>query len=136
VQARTPSFEAAAMLDPRLDVVRHNILRSGRAGRSFAWRRVTVCLAVLAALAAVSDPASGLVLVVLALGSEAIRALEVRGLRPATAALLRDDRRARRWKPQRWDWGWLTITLPFSATRTWRRYRRRHPGPGSWRPPA
>jgi tetratricopeptide (TPR) repeat protein len=30
----------------------------------------------------------------------------------------------------------LTIALPFSALRTWRWYRRRHPGAGSWRPPA
>ena len=28
------------------------------------------------------------------------------------------------------------IALPFSLMRTWRWYRRRHPGASSWRPPA
>ena len=30
----------------------------------------------------------------------------------------------------------LGIALPFSFMRTWRWFRRRHPGASSWRPPA
>jgi hypothetical protein len=85
-----------------------------------------------------------------------------------TAQLLRDDYRARRLRPWRWDWAWLTrlrpwwwlllqrvpppgalamnvaaavafpllaLGIPFSAWRTWRWYRRRHPARGSWRAP-
>ena len=35
-------FEAAARLDPRLDVARHNILHTGPAGRSYVYRRVSI----------------------------------------------------------------------------------------------
>ena len=35
-------FEAAAMLDPRHDIARHNILHTGPAGRSYVYRRFAV----------------------------------------------------------------------------------------------
>jgi tetratricopeptide (TPR) repeat protein len=110
----TSQFEAAAALDPRLDVVRHNILATGPAGRSRAWRRWSIVMAVWAVLLAVAG-APGPAAVILAAGLvfEAVRALELRRASPATRELLRSDNRARRWRPGRWGWGWVTRLRPW-----------------------
>jgi hypothetical protein len=166
------------MLDPRHEIARHNILHTGRAGRSYVYRRFTVALVLLAAVLALSSLGGALFVLLIAVGLEAMRLADVRGLSGPTQQLLNDDRAARRLKPARWDWSWPTrlrpwwwvvltklpapillaanllllaaaiagalvvwvlvlgIALPFSFMRTWRWLRRRHPGAGSWRPPA
>jgi tetratricopeptide (TPR) repeat protein len=171
-------FEAAARLNPRLEVARHNILRTGPAGRSHVYRRVTLVAIVGGAVLAVAGaPETLAVVLIVAAVAELVRALELRRLSLPTRALLRDDNRARRLRPRSWDWSWPTrlrpwwwvvltqlpaplllaanvfflgvaiagllafwivalgLALPFSAIRTWRWYRRRRPGTGSWRPP-
>ena len=172
-------FEAAAMLDPRLEVARSNLLRTGPAGRSHVYRRFTVGSILLgAALALAGAPETLGIFLIVVIVAESLRALELRRVSPPTRALLRDDNRARRFAPKRWDWSWPTrlrpwwwvllvrlpppfmlavhlfflagsiatlasfwivalgIALPFSVLRTWRWFRRRRPGAGSWRPPA
>jgi len=99
-------FESAAMLDPRHEIARHNILHTGRAGRSYVYRRFTVTLVACALLLAFSSPGGALFVLVIAGALEAMRAADVRGLSDPTRHLLADDRRARRWKPARWDWSW------------------------------
>jgi tetratricopeptide (TPR) repeat protein len=106
-------FETAARLDPRLDVARHNLLHTGPAGRSHAYRRIAVGLLLAGALFALDAPVAGLVFVGLALIVEVARAVELQRVNPPTRALLRDDNRARRFKPARWDWRWPTRLRPW-----------------------
>jgi Flp pilus assembly protein TadD len=175
----TPQFEAAAALDPRNEIARQNILAIGPAGRSRAFRRWSIVMALWGiSLAAVGQPGPGAVIFAFAIPFELVRWLDLRRVSAPTRALLRSDNRARRWRPQRWNWRWITrvrpgwwvllaslpppltlavnvalliaalaapsvfwvvilgVTLPFSARRAHKWWRRRHPAAGSWRPPA
>jgi hypothetical protein len=49
----------------------------------------------------------------LAVALEALRWWELRRLSPATRELLRADNRARRWRPQRWRYRWITRLRPW-----------------------
>ncbi len=174
----TPQFEAVAALDPRNDVARHNILATGPAGRSRAFRRWSVVMALWGiSLAVVGQPGPGALLFAVAVAFELVRWLDLRRVSAPTRELLRSDSRARRRRPDRWDWRWITrlrpwwwlllarlpapillaanvallvaavatpivfwivalgLALPFSARRTYKWWRRRHPGADSWRPP-
>ncbi len=53
------------MLDPRLDVARHNILRTGPAGRSHVYRRVTVAAILIAVVVAATGTPEAIGLFVL-----------------------------------------------------------------------
>ena len=106
-QGTDRQFEAAARLDPRSDVARRNILRTGPAGRTYVYRRFSVLVALLAGVSAFTDRTGAIVLLVLAAGLEVARSVTVRRLSPPTQQLVADDRRARRWRPARWAWGWL-----------------------------
>ena len=128
-------FEAAARLDPRLDVARHNLLHTGPAGRSFVYRRVSTAALAYAVITAFTEPASVLFFLLVAVVFETIRAFEVRRLSAPTRQLLTDDRRARRLKPRRWDWLWPFRLRPWwwllfaGLFRDARRARRRRRAP-------
>jgi Flp pilus assembly protein TadD len=107
-------FEAAAMLDPRLGVARHNILRTGPAGRSHVYRRFTIAAILIYAVVAVAGTPEAIgVFVIIAVVAELVRALELRRVSAPTRMLLRDDNRARRLRPRRWDWAWPTRLRPW-----------------------
>jgi hypothetical protein len=175
----TPQFEAAAALDPSDEIARHNILATGSAGRSRAFRRWSIVMALWGiSLALAGQPGPGALIFAGAVAFELLRWLDLRRVSTPTRELLRSDNRTRRWRPQRWNWRWITrlrpwwwlllarlpppillaanlvllvaaiagpvrfwvvafgLALPFSARRTHRWWRRRHPGASSWRPPA
>jgi tetratricopeptide (TPR) repeat protein len=98
-------FESAARLDPRLDYVRWNILHTGTAGRLYVLRRATIALLLVAVLVRGTPLPAGLC-VVLAGALELERWLLEARLSAPTRRLYADDRRARRFKPHRWDWFW------------------------------
>ena len=103
-----PQFEAAARLDPRSDVARHNILAVGPAGRSRALPALERRDGAVADLAGGGRPAgpgrAGL------RRRGRVRAAPLRSTcagsarRPVSCSA--DDSQARRWRPHRWNWGW------------------------------
>ena len=127
-------LEAAARIDPSDEIVRANVLRFGRRRLSFV-RGLFIALAVLGlvvvVLSVVDGDAGGLIagLVMIALGV-LVADLTFRHAYSSqsgpTAQLLRDDYLARRFRPWRWDWRWLTQLRPW-----WWLLLQRVPAPGA-----
>jgi tetratricopeptide (TPR) repeat protein len=112
--AALSGFEDAAAIDPGSDVARHNILATGGAGRSRVYRRLTVVLVVLGLIALAANPILGVMVMALAAAVEWFRRADIKNtLSPAAQGLLAADIRARRFKPQRWDWRWPTRLRPW-----------------------
>lgn len=113
-------LESAARRDPRSGTVRANIVRIGNAvGRRAMLRLVIVVLVVLAGLLLGgtdgSDDTYMLAAIMLA-GALALALVVLRGRRALsdpTRRLMADDARARRFRPHRWDWSWITRLRPW-----------------------
>ena len=118
-------FESALRLDPNARAARRNLLETGAAGRTRVYRRFAVGLAIAAVITALDGTYfRTLLLLVWAALMEGVRAGELRRLSPATRTLLRDDNRARRFHPLRWNWrwpvrGWWTALMWFPPWATW-----------------
>lgn len=115
------ALEAAARIDPADATVRGNVIRIGR--RRLAWVRALgaglVVFGLLTGVAGVADGdvaslVAGAVLVLIgAVGIDwSIRSAH-RGLSGPSAQLVRDDHRARRYKPWRWNWSWIPRLRPW-----------------------
>jgi Flp pilus assembly protein TadD len=114
--ASVSGLEQASRSDPTFDVPRRNILRIGR---RLAWpRRLAVVAVVIAAViaAAGSSPSrwgAVVFLLVLAVGFEVSRWINLRRLPETARTLVADDARARRLRPSQWDWGWPSRLRPW-----------------------
>jgi tetratricopeptide (TPR) repeat protein len=109
--AALTEFEAAARLDPRSDVVRQNVLAVG--GRARVYRRLAIAFGIAGLVALTADVLLGLGLLAVAVVFEVVRRGSLSELSAPTHALVLDDARARRFKPQRWDWSWPTRLRPW-----------------------
>lgn len=116
-------LEAASRIDPADSFVRGNVLRIARS-RTALMRGLGIALAFFGVLTIAfaftsdEDLASLLVfgavmIVVGALLFEWGVRRSSAGLTGPTADLIRDDHHARRFKPWRWDWSWITRLRPW-----------------------
>jgi len=115
-------MEAATRIDPADVLVRHNVLLVAR--RRTAWARgLGIALAVIGTIVLIGGLASGpeigsvLFGAALLVGGAAVFELAIhathRRLSGPTAQLVLEDHRARRLKPWRWDWSWITRLRPW-----------------------
>jgi tetratricopeptide (TPR) repeat protein len=119
-------LERAVRANPSLEVVHHNLEQVGRrsTAATLAWIPYVLCaLFGATGVSVIGDSGDGgegdfwtgaimvVASVLVALGVRRV----VRGKRPlsaASATLVDDRRRARRWRPWRWDWSTVTSLRP------------------------
>ena len=104
-------FERAAAMDPGLTIARANILKIGQAARLKG--RLAVMLFVFAAAAFAVQPGGASIMVAVAIYLLYQRRDALARLDSPARALIQDDARARRLRPGRWDWRWVTRLRPW-----------------------
>ena len=114
-------LERAARLDPTDPKVQRNLRMVDRHAPRRLWRLVAALLVVYAALAlavgidgrAPGAVGVGVLLLALAAAAEMVHRRQHFTLSPATRTMLRDQRRARRFRPREWDWSASTRLRPW-----------------------